>query len=192
MIRIVKTFQYIAIMALIVFSAQVYGQVSYVLTPGQQFKVEGTSTLHDWEMVSAKAEGNANITLEGSKIASISSLIVNLPVTSLKNGKSAMEKNAYEALWAEKYPQIQWELAEVEAITDQLVKTKLKLSIAGTTRTVDLDVSYKLSEEGVLFSGSQKIKFSDFHIAPPTAMFGAIKTGDDLILSFETTFKSIN
>lgn len=103
-----------------------------------------------------------------------------------------MEKNAYEALWAKKYPQIQWELAEVETITGRSVKAKLRLSIAGTTRTVDLDVSYKLSEEGVLFSGSQKIKFSDFHIAPPTAMFGAIKTGDDLVLTFETTFKPVN
>lgn len=190
--RIVQTFRYIAIMALIIFSVQGYGQDSFVLSPDQQFKVEGTSTIHDWEMVSTKAEGNAKITLENGKITDISSLVVDLPVTSLKSGKGTMDKNAYEALQANRNPQIQLELAEVEVITEQLVKAKIRLSIAGTTRVADWDVNYNLSEGDVFFSGSHKIKFSDFKVDPPKAVFGTIKTGDDLELSFATTFKSAN
>lgn len=190
--RIVQTFRYIAIMALIIFSVQGYGQDSFVLSPDQQFKVEGTSTLHDWEMVSTKAEGNAKITLENGKITDISSLVVDLPVTSLKSGKGAMDKNAYEALQANRNPQIQLELTEIEVITEQLVKARIRLSIAGNTRVADWDVNYKLSEGDVFFSGSHKIKFSDFKVDPPKAVFGTIKTGDDLELSFETTFKSTN
>jgi hypothetical protein len=187
--QIFQIFRYVTFTSLIIFSVEVYGQDSFVLATNQQFKVEGTSTLHDWEMVSTKAEGNASIKLVKGKIASINSLVVDLPVTSLKSGKNAMDKNAHEALQANKNPQIQLELVETEAITDELVKAKIRLSIAGTSNMANWEVSYKLSEDGVLFLGSHRIKFSDFKVDPPKAVFGTIKTGDELELSFETTFK---
>lgn len=190
--RIFQLFRYVSFTLLIIFSIEVFGQDSFILATKQQFKVEGTSTIHDWEMVSTKAEGNAQITLGNGKIAKISSLIVRLPVTSLKSGKNGMDKNAYEALQFEKNPEIQLKLSEVEVITSQMVKAKIELSIAGTTKECEWDVKYDISDGGIVFSGSHKIKFSDFRVNPPTAVFGTIKTGDNLELSFETTFKPTN
>lgn len=192
MIRIIEKFRVLVISVLLTYSLQAWGQQSFVISPHQYFKIEGTSTLHDWVMESAQAEGKAKVKLENGKITGINSLSVALPVTSLKSGKNAMDKNAYAALLSEKVPEIHLELAEIKAITDQSVKAEIKLSIAGNTRILDWDVEYFLAEEGILFSSLQKFKFSDFQLNPPKAMFGAISTGDNLTLSFETIFESTN
>lgn len=63
------------------------------------------------------------------------------------------------------------------------------LSIAGTTKLVDLNVTGKKKSNGdLVFNGSKKIKMTDFNVKPPSFMFGAMKTGDDVTVTFSTTF----
>jgi hypothetical protein len=40
----------------------------------------------------------------------------------------------------------------------------------------------------LVFEGSQKIKMTDYGVAPPTALLGVLKTDDDIVLSFKTNF----
>lgn len=167
-------------------------QSVHTITADQEFKVSGTSTIHDWEMVSGKASGEAKIDIKGQKIESVKSLTITLPTKSLKSGKSGMDDNAYEALNAKQYPQIHFELTKVETITDQMIKAEGKITISGTTQVVSLQVDYKVSGGTLLFSGGFPITFTKFNIDPPKALFGTIKTGDELQISFKTTFKSIN
>ncbi|MBD3627727.1 YceI family protein [Cyclobacterium sp.] len=167
-------------------------QHSFTLSTNQELKVKGTSTIHDWKMVSGKAKGNAEIELKGNKITGINSMVINLPAFSLKSGKGGMDNNAYEALLAKQYPQIFFELTEVETITDQMIKAEGRITIAGTTRVIPLQVNYKVSERTILFSGGFPITFTQYKIDPPKALLGTIKTGDELQISFETTFKLIN
>ncbi len=190
MIRIVKTFRYVTIAILIMVWSQAYAQKTYVLASDNQFKLEGTSTIHDWEMVSSHAEGNTEITLANGKIANIKTLLLNFPVVTLKSGKSAMDNNAYKALDEKQYPQIYFELTEVESIIDQMIKAKGNLTISGNSSMVSLEVNYQLSEDDIWFTGSIPITFTQFKLDPPKALFGTIKTGDDLKISFETIFKS--
>src|SRR5690606_25975792 len=75
-----------------------FAQTRYNMAAGSELKVTGTSTLHDWEMVSKDATGQAAVTLENGQFKSISSLSVTLKAESLKSGKSQMDKNAYKAL----------------------------------------------------------------------------------------------
>tara|TARA_R110000868_G_scaffold45178_1_gene150128 strand:- start:2883 stop:3410 length:528 start_codon:yes stop_codon:yes gene_type:complete len=170
--------------------SQAYAQKTYVLASDNQFKLEGTSTIHDWEMVSSHAEGNTEITLANGKIANIKTLLLNFPVVTLKSGKSAMDNNAYKALDEKQYPQIYFELTEVESIIDQMIKAKGNLTISGNSSMVSLEVNYQLSEDDIWFTGSIPITFTQFKLDPPKALFGTIKTGDDLKISFETIFKS--
>lgn len=103
-----------------------------------------------------------------------------------------MDDNAYEALVAKKYPEIQFELIEIETITDQSLRAKGNLTIAGTKSLVPLQVDYKITGNTIQFFGSFPITFTQFNIEPPKALLGTIKTGDKLQISFETTFKLIN
>ena len=176
---------------LLIVGVETVAQNAYTLIINQEFKVSGTSTLHDWDMVSDDATGEGQITIENQKITRINSLVVTLPTKSLKSGKGSMDDNAYEALVAKKYPEIQFELIEIETITDQSLRAKGNLIIVGTKSLVSLQVDYVITGNTVQFSGSFPITFTQFNIEPPKALLGTIKTGDKLQISFETTFKLI-
>jgi len=60
------------------------------------------------------------------------------------------------------------------------------LSIAGNEQEVEVAVTGQLTAEGQLtFKGSKALKFSDFDIEPPSAMFGQIVCGDEITVHFE-------
>ncbi|WP_143960913.1 YceI family protein [Litoribacter populi] len=184
-----RTFQTF-LMAFLMFTAfTVNAQETLTLNGKSEFKVSGTSTIHDWDMISDNGQkGSAKIKLDNGKIASIETLKVSFPANTLKSGKNGMDKNAYEALNVKKHPEILFELTEVLDISDKVIKAKGNLTIAGKTQNVPMDVNYTVSGNKVNFSGNQNIKFTQFNIDPPTAMFNTIKTGDDLKVSFNTTF----
>ncbi len=176
----------------IMVSVAAMAQQTYMLTAVQEIKVAGTSTLHDWEMVSAKAEGKVLITARNNQITSISSLVVTLPATSLKSGKKAMDEIAYESLRAKQQPEIHFVLDQVESITDELIMAKGRLTIAATSHAIPVEVNYKVTGDAIRFTGSLPLTFTQFKIDPPKAMFGTIKTGDELKIFFDITFNSIN
>lgn len=181
---------FLVMAALVPVGNQVKSQQVYSLEQGPQLKVEGISTIHDWEMLSSRATGVARVSFNDDESFNITSLYVALPVKSLKSGKSQMDANAYKALKADKFSEIRFELTEVLMITSSTVKATGKLTIAGTSRTISVEVKYALKDETIQFSGTKSIKFSEFNIDPPTAILGAIRTGDDLELSFNVIFKS--
>lgn len=181
---------FLVMVALVPVSSQVRAQQLYSLKQEPQLKVEGTSTIHDWEMVSSRASGAASISFNNDASFNITSLYVALPVKSLKSGKSQMDANAYKALKADTFSEIRFELTELVTTTSSTVKATGKLTIAGTSRTISVEVKYALKDETIQFSGTKSIKFSEFNIDPPTAILGAIRTGDDLELSFNVIFKS--
>ncbi|RAI94878.1 YceI family protein [Algoriphagus yeomjeoni] len=174
-----------------------FAQQSFQLTGAQEFIVAGTSTIHDWEMIAkVGSSGSAKMTIENGKLSKLTSLAIELPVKSLKSGKSAMDKNAYEALTSEKYPAIKFEMTECLAISGNIVKAKGKLTIAGTSRIIPLEVTYSTngSTNGnvIKFKGSHPVLFSEFNLEAPTAVFGTIKTGNELKLAFEASFSPKN
>jgi hypothetical protein len=72
------------------------------------------------------------------------------------------------------------------------VNTVGSLSIAGTTLKTDLYVLGKVASNGTItFTGSKKIKMTDFKINPPTALMGTLTTGNEVEIVFQVTFKQI-
>jgi len=178
------------LLLLIAFQFQTFAQATYSLDVDPELKVSGTSTIHDWEMTANSASGMAKITIENDRLINISFLEITMLARSLKSGKGAMDTNAYKALKADRHPSIFFELIEVEKIANKQVTAKGKLTLSGASRVVILDVNYEINSDQLWFSGKHNIKFSEFNIDPPTAVFGTIKTGDDLTLSFNVIFKS--
>jgi hypothetical protein len=39
--------------------------------------------------------------------------------------------------------------------------------------------------------GSKKIKMTDFNVEPPSFMFGSVKTGDEITVTFDVTLAQI-
>lgn len=171
----------------------VHAQQTFSISDVKEMKVSGTSTLHDWDMVAETGvEGQAIINLADKKIESIQSLSLSLNSKALKSGKSSMDKNAYEAIKADDFPKITFELTKVEEMTPSTIKAKGKLNIAGNSRDLTMTVNYSVQGNSILFSGKQDITFEQFSLEPPTAVFGTIKTGNELTLSFQAIYSTKN
>ena len=181
---------FLLVFAFLVASITATAQNGFQLGTSQEFKVSGTSTLHDWDMTSEGARGTATIVVEDKLIKEIPNLRVELPVKSLKSGNSRMDRTAYSAIDADTHTQVRFVLTNVRNITAQQVVASGNLTIAGTTRPVTLRVNYQVNGNSIRFFGAEEIRFSQFDVSPPTALLGTVRTGDDLKISFDVNFDS--
>ena len=153
-------------------------------------KVTGTSNLHDWTMNAKSGSIDANLNTTGSYLAGIQSLNFSMPVKNMKSESSLMDSRAYDALKAGKFPTISFKLISATPVNPQGNKAQYKvtgqLSIAGATKDIVMIAnSQKNADGGVIFTGTQKIKFSQFGLKAPSFMFGALKVGDDVTVEYK-------
>lgn len=170
-------------------------QARYTAKDNLNLIVSGTSTLHDWDMKSAKGDcAVVFATNAAGALTGISSLQFSTPAESLKSEHSAMDKNAYKALKTDKAAVISFTansgtVSGSEAAGYQ-VKCTGKLTIAGATRDEEVVAICKVNaDKSVTVTGSTKISMKDFDMTPPSFMMGTIKTGNDVVLKFNLTLK---
>ena len=159
--------------------------------------IDGTSNLHGW---SCKATAlDAAIDLDAGLATQIATappkalkrVQVKVPVKSLKCGHDAMDNNLYKALKADETADISYILATFEAAPGEAkdtftLHTVGTLAIAGTEKKIEMDVvATRLADGSVTAKGLVPIKMTDFGIKPPTAIFGRLKTGDEVKVNFE-------
>jgi polyisoprenoid-binding protein YceI len=184
--------------ALLVFLGGVAAADRYTPASGSFVRIEGTSTLHDWKM-----EGN---TINGSITTppieqwtngtAHSEVSVSIPVTSVKSEHAKMDKLMAEALKAGANPTIRYELTSAALANRDakpLLNTRGKLTIAGVTREVEMQITATRQTGNTYVLTSQiPIRMSDYGIKPPTAMLGTIKTGNDVKVSFRWVVQTAN
>ena len=155
----------------------------------------GTSTLHDWEMKTATGSSEAAFTVDATdKIVSISKLSFTLPVATLKSEHTMMDNNTYKALNTDKNPNISFVLTSGTVTPTGGDNYQLncvgKLTIAGTVKETDLVAvgKYNPADKSFTVTGVKKMKMTDYNVKPPTVMLGAIKTGNDIAISYNLKF----
>jgi polyisoprenoid-binding protein YceI len=163
-------------------------QKNYTLDTKTNFSVLGTSTLHDWEMKSASRTGTANLTVTDSKLADINSIDITLPSETIKSEKKSMDKVAYETLKTDKFKNIKYVLKSAEKVNENTWNLTGTYTIAGVSKVLKTQVKTTVTNGTITLQGSNKITFTEFGMKSPTAMFGAIKTGEDLIIKFNLNF----
>ena len=71
-------------------------------------------------------------------------------------------------------------------IDGKTIKCQGSLTIAGTTRQIEVEATYTVSTNGsIQCKGSKKLAMSDYNIEPPSFMFGSVTTGNDITVSFD-------
>jgi polyisoprenoid-binding protein YceI len=189
-----KEIRSISLLLLLFISYTGIAQTNYAMAPDPQFKVSGSSTLSDWEMVSSTGSGTLVATVDGRAITEVSQARVTMPAESLKSGKGGMDRNTYKALESKKHPNITFvmtgvrDLRQVGDVTQMTVLGDL--TTAGTTRSVEMNVTGRADGRRLHFEGSTKILLTHFNIDPPTAVLGTIRTGDEVTLEFKAHFES--
>jgi polyisoprenoid-binding protein YceI len=150
--------------------------------------IKGTSTMHDWESEVEKLECSASFKIEGNRLVDIKEVQIKIPVKSIKSEKGKMMDNkTFDAFNYEKHPSIIFLLnSEKINASNNTIDLKGNLSMAGSTKPIDVVANYKVLSNGDLqITGSKKIKMTDFNMEPPTAMMRTIKVGDEVIISFD-------
>ena len=182
---------WIWMMALLLIATSSIGQTTYKQIGAATIVVAGTSTMHDWTMTSEGGNYNASfeVNADGTPSA-LNAVTVTVPAESLKSKEKAMDKNAYKSLMTDKYKDITFKLTSSK-ITGKTITCNGNLTISGTTKPVDVEVTYEVKNGNLVCKGSKKIKMTDYKVEPPTFMFGAIKTGDEITVSFDVTLSPI-
>ncbi|MEO0556285.1 MAG: YceI family protein [Bacteroidota bacterium] len=156
--------------------------MSQIKLDGEKSKltVTGTSSLHDWEMDVNEFKVSGDIS--DSKI---SNLLVEVTSESLKSGKSTMDKKAHDAVQSKDYPFIKFSASTLSLSSGQIQGPGI-LEIGGEKRDMNFqaEIVHETSTEMQL-KGALSFKLTDFNIAPPTALFATLKTGDEVQVNYE-------
>lgn len=153
--------------------------------------IKGTSTLHDWD---SKAETVTAILIFNDDKNQIEKLNLDVEIASIKNskGSSIMDKITRKALKESQFPKISYEFINAEVISNNDEELRMKLvgflTIAGKTNEVEINTVIDKDDMNVVLKGSHTLKMTDFNVDPPTALFGTIKTGDEITIDFLIKF----
>jgi polyisoprenoid-binding protein YceI len=101
-----------------------------------------------------------------------------------------MDKNAYNALKTDKFKSIQFTVVS-STIQKNAVQATGNLSIAGITKPVQIEAICSNNNGTLICTGSKKIKMSDFQVEAPVFMFGTVKTGDEITISFNLQLAAV-
>lgn len=172
------------LLAIVLFASSFFDQEIKLINSESKLLIQGTSTIHDWESVIDMYSITGNIQGE-----SLTDLNVVVKSKSIKSGKSIMDDKTYDALKAEKFPEIIFR-AESLSINETGIVGLGTLEIVGVSKekTIEAIIINQTATE-LKVKGTVKIRMSEFGIEPPTAMFGSIKTGDEIFITYELMFK---
>lgn len=187
---IIKKTRLTALFILMLFHASVWAQQTYKVSGTPVITIAGTSTMHDWTMTSKQATSQAQCETDAAgHLSKVNSIVVTIPAESLKSGKGAMDKNAYNALKTDKNKDIRFQLTSATVNGGNIV-AQGTLTIAGSSKPTEFTVTGKPDANGIRFQGSKKIKMTEFNVEPPSFMFGSVKTGDEITITFDITLSN--
>ena len=173
-------------------------QTKMTLRPDSKVVVAGGSNVHDW---SCKATGfGAAIELDSGYATSplsvaaplINKVVVTIPTKSLRCGKDKMDENTWKALRADEFKDIRYELTDYTLDATKSTAetfaavTKGKLTVAGTTKEVEMPITAtRLAGGQMKGEGKLAMLMTDVGIKPPTALLGTLRTKNEITITFE-------
>ena len=178
------------LLSLLFLGSSLMAQQTNKIIETSEFEVAGTSTIHDWEMVSSSSSGKGNFTIQSGKVTNIESLEVSLKCKTLKSGKTSMDNNAYAALKADKNPYIKFKLKRVISKNNGVIRVEGDFTTGGTTKSEIIELKTTVTGGKVEITGGFDITFTEYKMEPPTTLMGTITTGNELEISFKLIFKN--
>ncbi len=173
------------LLSFLVASIRAQAQVAYKQGDKSSIVVAGTSTLHDWTMTSNEPALQATFEVDTDGLpAQLKALALTVSSQSLKSERKAMDKNAYSALKTDKNKTITFILVSATHQSN-VFQCSGNLSIAGVTKLININATCLADANKPMHcTGSKAFKMSDFQVEAPTFMFGSVKTGDEITISF--------
>ncbi|NHF61470.1 YceI family protein [Flavobacteriaceae bacterium TP-CH-4] len=163
----------------------VCGQGSYTLGSESTLTIDGTSTLHDWTVTANTMEGTINE--EGQSIKAITFEVAVADI--LSDRGATMDKKMHDALKKEEHPKVSFSVTDARLSEGESQDINGHLTIAGVGKDVKVPSKISKTDGTLRIVGEKKIVLQDYNMEPPTAMFGSIVVGDDVIVKFDLVFE---
>lgn len=156
---------------IILFSIFAMGLLSAQTVTAKSSKVvvNGTSSLHDWNMTATAATFSG--TESGNALTNVKFTMGAKTLKSTKGGM--MDNKAYKALKADKNPNITFTAASLPMGKSNVTG---KLTIAGVTKNITLPVNVAKNGNSYTITGAESLKMSDYGMEAPG--FLGVHTGD--------------
>ena len=172
--------------------------VRIAVSPTSKLWFEGTSNVHDWKCDAKALDAVIEIDATAPALGTASPTLlrkvsVRIPVKQMKCGHDKMDDNMYKALKADANDEISYVMATFAPVVGEKqdefgIKTEAKLRVAGVEKPVVVEVAATRLADGTIKAvGTVPMKMTNFGVKPPTAMFGAIRAGDEVKVKFEMT-----
>lgn len=159
------------------------------LLPTSSLTVEGSSNVHEWKATSTALTADIVMAAPADATSKVESVTLSLPVTSLKSGKGGLDKNMYKALHADEHPTISYRMTTYTSTPDgskAAAKVSGLLTVNGVEKEIPLTATISSDGKGGLQAvGSTKFLMTDFGVKPVTALFGTIRTSNEVTITFD-------
>lgn len=182
----------------LVFAITQYGTAQSYQLVASDFTINGTSNVHDWESKVTKVSWTGAFQTMDDGTLQIRGGKVTIPVSGIQSSKGRiMDNKTHEALKKASHPHIVFTATTVNATPSGtntwIAHVKGTLSLAGVSKQVTVDATVRADADGKMSAtGTHAMKMTDFGISPPTAMMGAMTTGDAITLKFALDFNPIS
>ncbi len=168
-------------------------QKTLTFSPESKITVDGTSNRDNWTVIAPEFEGSVTIVQNSGDSPEFLEAQLAVKTQDMTGGRgSIMDRLMLNALKANQHPDIIFTLTDVESVPDDenpqvfQVKSTGELTIAGVTQTIEVELQGQQLEDGSYrFQGSRSLLMRDYDIEPPTAMFGALVTGNEVVINLE-------
>lgn len=143
--------------------------------------VDGTSNRSDWTVYAPVWRADLSVA-DGSPAG----VRLTIDVAAMESRKSTiMDRLMHRTFNAGTHPEITFMSSSVIPVSSDSLLVTGDLSMAGQTQRVDVRVHADSSASThVVWSGNAAVKMTDYGMQPPTAMFGALHTADDVTVRF--------
>lgn len=160
--------------------------------------IDGDSNVHDWEAQVTEVNGTLvfqnieALSAENLTPESFKSLTLTIPVEGIDAESGGLKKNIHKYMEKDDYPNVTFELNNVIEVTNQngalLITGNGVITAKGNSYTADMQVTANIQDGSIQFTGEKQLLMTDFGIDPPTAVFGTIRSKDEVIIKFDVTF----
>lgn len=176
------------------FFIQGYTQESYVVD-SHEIVINGSSNIQSWSAEVEDLSGTFILQIEEGKIIDIGNVDIRMEGESIQGSEGRMMNNKiYEALDTDNHQEISFLLRDVLSLAENpgtaIVSARGVITVAGVSRVVEMNTTGQLLSDGkVVFEGKQDLKMSDFRMDPPRAMFGALRTRDEVEVEYRVVLR---
>jgi polyisoprenoid-binding protein YceI len=181
---------------LVLFANSIISAVSQqsvrLLPADSKIIITGTSNLHDWEETVEQFEVVLDMKFEKNEILGIDHAHFNCKSGSISSDNSIMTNKTMDALKTDKYPEIAFTMVSIDKLSSANGKFSGvvigDLILAGVTKRISIPFSGHYENRRIKITAGKDLNLNDFKIKPPTALMGTLKTGENVVLSFQLQF----